>query len=305
MKPASNNKKGVNLDRLVSAIVVNWNGMQFLPTCLDSVFKQSYKNIEVIVVDCASKDESVEFIRKNFPLTKIIELKEDKGPPYAINLAARQAEGDYILILNNDVILPEDMLSKLVKEMDVDENCAINPVELDWKDEYFKSGCIEPWISSFLSKFFKVKGNTTFYPSTACCLASKKILLENPLNEKLFLYEDTEWGWRLQLKQIKIKVLPDAYFIHKNQGTVSKSRKLAFILGKLPITTQFVCFKFFTFLTVFPLTLILYYLSPLRILRYLKIVPPAFSVFTKDCSSFLSSSPPICRRKEKLKQKGR
>lgn len=261
------------MDKLVSAIVVNWNGRELLPTCLDSLFRQSYKNLEIIVVDCASEDESVPFIKKNYPLTKVIELKQDFGPPYAINLASRQAEGDYILILNNDVILPEDMLSMLVQEMEKDENCVINPAELDWEGRYVKSGCAEPWIAPILSKVIKIKSNTTFYPSTACCLVSKKLLLENPLNEKLFLYEDTEWGWRLQLKQVKIKVLPDAHFIHKNEGTLSKSNKLAFILGRVPVATQFVCFRFSTFLAFLPLTIIRYYLSPIRILRYLKNSP--------------------------------
>ncbi len=270
----------------VSAIVVNWNGLKFLPVCLESLFKQTYKNLEVIVVDCASKDESVPFIKSNYPKAKVIELKQDFGPPYAINLAAREAQGEYILILNNDVYLPENLVSELVEELQKDANTVITPVELNWQYQYVKAGCIEPWISPFLSKFFKIKGDTTFYPSTACCLVSRKLLLENPLNEKLFLYEDTEWGWRLQLKGIKIKVLLNSSFVHKNQGTVSQSKRLAFILGKVPLTTQYICFKFPTFLALLPLTLVLYYLSPLRMLRYLKNNPLGLLHFYKGFFEF-------------------
>jgi len=274
-------------EKKVSAIVVNWNGMEFLPTCLDSIFKQTYKNLEVIVVDCASKDESVSWTTKNYPKAKIIFLQKDPGPPAAINLAARQAEGDYILILNNDVILPEDLVSRLAKEMKKDENCVVTAAELDWERRYVKSGCIEPWISPFLSKFIKIKGDTTFFSTTACCLISKKLLLENPLNEKLFLYEDTEWGWRLQLKQIKTKILPDIGFIHKGQGTVSKSKRLAFVLGRVPIATQFICFRFLTFLAFLPLTIIRYYLSPITVLRYLKNSPICLFYFYKGFLGFL------------------
>ncbi|MCK4223698.1 MAG: glycosyltransferase family 2 protein [candidate division Zixibacteria bacterium] len=301
MKPASNNKKGVNLDRLVSAIVVNWNGMQFLPTCLDSVFKQSYKNIEVIVVDCASKDESVEFIRKNFPLTKIIELKEDKGPPYAINLAARQAEGDYILILNNDVILPEDMLSVLVKEMKKDENCVINPVELSWEREYRQAGCTGPWISHQLYKRFKQPGQVPSYPSTACCLVSKGVLKRIPLNENLFIYEDTEWGWRLHLKGIKLKVLLSASFLHKCEGTIiGDSPKSAFIYGRTPLATLFICFKWPTLSILLPFLLINYYLNPKRI-GYL-LVKRRLVPFLKGFFSFFEKLPLFIQDRKKVQK---
>ncbi|HEX9912435.1 MAG TPA: glycosyltransferase family 2 protein [candidate division Zixibacteria bacterium] len=273
-------------EKKVSAIVVNWNGIKFLPTCLNSIFKQTYKNLEVIVVDCASKDDSVSFIKSNYPLTKVIELKQDFGPPHAINLAAREVQGEYVLILNNDVYLPENLVTEMASELEKDENCVINPAEFDWEGKYFKSGCTEPWISPFLSKFFKVKGESTFYPSTACCLVSKRVLLENPLNEKLFLYEDTEWGWRLQLKKIKIVVLPNVYFIHKNQGTVSRSKKLAYILGIVPIATQFICFKLSTFIVLFPLTFLLNYVSIWRTLIFLKNYPIGLFYFYKGLLEF-------------------
>lgn len=292
-------------EKKVSAIVVNWNGIKFLPVCLDSIFKQTYKNLEVIVVDCASKDESVPFIKSNYPLTKAIELKRDFGPPYAINLATREAQGEYILILNNDVHLPENLVTEMAAELEKDENCVINPAEFNWKGKYFKSGCIEPWISPFLSMFFNVKGDVTFYPSTACCLVSKKILLENPLNEKLFLYEDTEWGWRLQLKKIKIKVLPNAYFVHKIQGTVSKSKRLAYILGRVPIATQFICFKLPTFIALFPLTLLFNYLSLWRILVFLKNSPISLFYFYKGFFEFFVNPASYLPERRKVQRERR
>ena len=149
----------------VSAIVVNWNGMEFLPTCLDSIFKQDYNNIEVIVVDCASRDESVSWIVENYPKTKVIALQKDPGPPAAINLAAREAKGEYILILNNDVILPEDLIEKMAKELRTDKNCVINPVELNWEGRYVRSGIPDLLFGRYLSYFIKVKGDSPFYPS--------------------------------------------------------------------------------------------------------------------------------------------
>ncbi len=247
----------MSVEKKVSAVVVNWNGMKFLPSCLDSLFMQSYKKLEVIVVDCASEDQSVPFIKSNYPLAKVIELRQDLGPPYAINLAARLAEGDYILILNNDVILPEDMLSTLVRKMEEDKGCVLNPVELHWTGEYVSSGCHSVWIGRFLYKLIKLKGDMPFYPSTACCLVPKRIILDNPLNESLFMYEDTEWGWRLHLKEIPLKVVKEAFFFHRGSGSenTSYSAKQAFFMGRAVVATCFICFKIPMLILMLPVIL--------------------------------------------------
>ncbi len=251
----------------VSAIIVNWNGMKFLPVCLDSIFRQTYKNLEVIVVDCASKDESVPFIKSNYPLTKVIELKQDFGPPYAINLAAREAQGEYVLILNNDVYLPENLVAEMAAELKKDENCVINPVELSFDHKYVRSGW-PSWIGRYLYRIFKLKGNSPFLPSTACCLTTKNLILTNPLNEELFMYEDMEWGWRFHLKKMKIKVMPDLFFLHKGCGTKLKySPEQAFYLGMVTLATCFICFRLSTFILILPLLAFEYTRTILRLLR--------------------------------------
>jgi len=242
-------------EKKVSAIVVNWNGIKFLPDCLSSLFNQTYKELEVIVVDCVSKDESVPFIKTNYPRTKVIELKQDFGPPYAINLAAREAQGEYILILNNDVILPKDLIEKMVQELDKDKNSVINPVELSFKYQYLSSGCPSGWIGKFLYKIIKIKGESPFFPSTACCLTTRELVLSNPLNENLFMYEDTEWGWRLQLRKTKLKVLKGDYFLHRGSGSenTSYSPKQAYFVGRATFATCFICFKIPTLILMLPI----------------------------------------------------
>jgi GT2 family glycosyltransferase len=258
----------VSSKKLVSVVVVNWNGMQFLPSCLDSVLNQMHANLEVLMVDCASRDQSVSFVRSRYPSAKIIELKQDLGPAHAINLAARRAQGELILILNNDVILPPDMLSRLVNHMNVD-TCVLNPVELHSSGAYVGSGCRCTWIGRFLYGPFRLRGNQPFYPSTACCLVSRKLILDNPLNENLFMYEDTEWGWRLHLKGIELKTSRDTYFLHRSSGSedVPYSPKQAFLIGRAVLATCFICLKAPTLILLSPV-LMLNSLS--QILRYAK-----------------------------------
>ena len=288
----------------VSAIVVNWNGMEFLPTCLDSLYRQSYKNLEVIVVDCASKDESVSWMLQNYPKTKVIALQEDPGPPAAINLATRQAEGDYILILNNDVILPEHLVEKMAEELSKDENCVINPVEIHWEGEYVGSGISDSWFGRYLYYFIKANGDSPFYPSTACCLCTKGILLKNPLNEALFMYEDTEWGWRLQLKKIRLKVLKGSYFLHKGSGSqdTSYSPKTAYLVGRAELATTYICFKLATCFLLSPIILLE---ITRRIFRYIrkKKLKSIYTYFKGKASFFAEFS--TYRKIRKIVQKDR
>lgn len=242
------------MNGLVTAIVVNWNGLDLLQSCFDSIFSQTYTNLEVILVDCASRDDSVGFVERNYPRVKLIALEEDLGPAHAINLGAREARGDYLLILNNDVILPEEMLSALMQEMSEEKVWVINPVEVSWRGEYLGSGCYSGWIGRFLYRLVKVKGSMPFYPSTACCLAPKEVVTDNPLNENLFMYEDTEWGWRLHLKQVPMKVANDSYFLHRGSGSEDTpySPKQAFFVGRAVAATCFICFKVPTMILMLP-----------------------------------------------------
>jgi len=254
--------------QLVSVIVVNWNGLEFLKSCFNSIFSQSYGNMEVIMVDCDSRDSSVRFVEMNYPLVKVIELKEDLGPPYAINLAAREAKGDYVLILNNDVHLPEELIEKMVEKLEDDENSVVTPVELNWRGEYVHSGIPEYWIGRYLARFVKTEGRSPFYPSTACCMTTRDILLSLPLNESLFMYEDTEWGWRLHLNTIRIKVVPEASFLHKGAGTkLDCSPRQAFYVGRVIFATCFVCFRLPTFLLTLPILSVAHLRNVFRFLR--------------------------------------
>jgi GT2 family glycosyltransferase len=146
------------------------------------------------------------------------------------------------------------MLSVLVEKIRKGENCVLNAVEISWRGEYLGSGCYSTWIGRFLYRIVRLKGNTPFYPSTACCLVPREIVLDNPLNENLFMYEDTEWGWRLHLKRIRMKVVNTTYFRHRSSGSEDTpySPKQAFFVGRAVLATCFICFKIPVMFLIFP-----------------------------------------------------
>src|SRR3954452_22646866 len=85
-----------------SIVIPNWNGLRLLPVCLDALQRQTYLNIEVIIVDNASSDGSQEAIRRDYPWVKLIDLPENRGFTGACNAGMQAAQGEFVALLNND-----------------------------------------------------------------------------------------------------------------------------------------------------------------------------------------------------------
>ena len=92
-------------DGKFSVVIPNWNGRQFLKTCLDSLKAQTYDDVEIIVVDNGSSDGSRTFITEYYPEVRLIALKQNRGFTGACNLGMEAASGEYIALLNNDTEL--------------------------------------------------------------------------------------------------------------------------------------------------------------------------------------------------------
>ena len=129
---------------LVSVIIINRNGERFLNDCIESVKKQSYKKIEIIFIDNASTDKSLPFVRHNYKDLTIIANSNNEGYSKAANTGIVKSKGEFILILNPDIILKPDFV----------ENCLI-AIKKDEK------------ISSVSGKLLRFK-NPTHLSSTTC-----------------------------------------------------------------------------------------------------------------------------------------
>jgi hypothetical protein len=88
--------------------------MKWLPDCFGSILKQDYKNYEIIFVDNASSDHSVQWVKKQYPKTKIIVNDKNLGFSHANNIGWRYASGEYVLFLNNDTSVTKTFLTELV-----------------------------------------------------------------------------------------------------------------------------------------------------------------------------------------------
>ena len=103
-------------DPLISIITVNFNGRVFLKNLFDSILSVDYpsEKIQIIMVDNASTDGSVEFVRREFPQVEIIALDGNKGYSGGNNEGFKHSKGKYIVLVNNDCVVEKDWLREML-----------------------------------------------------------------------------------------------------------------------------------------------------------------------------------------------
>lgn len=138
---------------LVVVVIANWNLRKDLLECLQSVYESDYPNLNVIVVDNNSTDDSVAFVEQQFPQTQLIKREENGGYAVALNDGIRAGsllEPEYYLVLNNDTLVPPDTLGKLVEVMKGDAKIAIAAPKIiyhDHPERIFSLGDrLYPWL---------------------------------------------------------------------------------------------------------------------------------------------------------------
>lgn len=150
----------------LSIIIVNYNVKEFLRNLLDSIDK-ALQNIstEIIVVDNASDDGSVELLKSKFPTVKLIENKTNLGFGKANNQALKISKGKYILLINPDTIVGEDTFTKMIKFLEVQKDAGLAGCKILNPDGSLQLACRRsfpgPWTS-----FCKVTGLSNLFPNS-------------------------------------------------------------------------------------------------------------------------------------------
>ena len=105
----------------LSIVIVNWNAQNYLAKCLNSLrINASNKiDLEIIVVDNNSSDDSVSMIKERYKEVKLIENKENLGFAKANNQAIKRATGDYILLLNPDTEIYPDSINRMAAFLEI------------------------------------------------------------------------------------------------------------------------------------------------------------------------------------------
>lgn len=236
---------------LISIVIPNWNGARFLPTCLDSLNRQTYEAIEVIVVDNASSDESREMIRARYPSVMLLELPENRGFTGACNAGMAAASGELIALLNNDTEVDEGWAAAVVDAFaryPQAGSVASKMLLFDRRDHFHTTG-----------DYFTLDGragnrgvwqqdmgqyDTEEFVFSACggsAVYRRAMLDQIGLLDDDFFFsgEDVDLGWRAQLTGWRCLYVPTAVVYHHlsatGGGTTASyydGRNLIFILAK-------------------------------------------------------------------------
>ncbi len=226
-------KASSNLNEAISTTVVipNWNGMKWLPSCLEALFSQELTAFHVIIIDNASEDASKDYIKENYPSIQLIELSTNTGFANAVNIGIANATTAYIALLNTDTVVAEDWLSTLVAKMDESPSHigAINPLILNMSDRSLVDDAGDE-LSWYLNatKRGNAKNSThyqqtekVFSPSGCASLYRRSFLNElNGFDASFFAYlEDVDLGFRGQLLGYQYLYLPTSTLLHKSHGS--------------------------------------------------------------------------------------
>ncbi len=229
----------------VTINLLGWNSKKYLKQALDSAIRQTYPNLEVVFIDNGSEDSSVSFVHTNFPQIKIIDNQKNLGYAAGHNVGIRQAQGEYVICMNPDIILEDDFIAQAVSVMEKDDRLgALTGKLLKMKEGGVKTKIID----SVGFKIFKSrrvidrghgeadagqyeKEEQVFGASGALPVFRKKALDDIQINGEYFdcdfenYKEDVDLAWRLNLYGWKCIYTPCAVAYHERGTGLLKNAK--------------------------------------------------------------------------------
>lgn len=216
----------------VSVIIVNWNGEQFLDRCLSALMNQTVKPHEIILVDNASSDGSLDIVRR-FPSVRLIALERNTGFAQGNNLAieAASAESEWIALINPDAFAEPYWLEALLLAAESNPGFDVlgskllnagDPTLLDGAgDAYHMSGLVWRTGHGSLVSASAESESEVFSPCAAAALYRRSALRKiGGFDEDYFCYvEDVDLGFRLRLAGYRCLYVPQSVVYHVGSGT--------------------------------------------------------------------------------------
>lgn len=234
----------------VSVIIPNWNGAAHLPTCLAALQAQTVTDLEIIVADNASTDDSLTLLARDYPAVRVVRLEQNRGFTGACNAGLRAARGAYLVLLNNDTEAAPDWLAEVLAAFDRHPEAGLVASKMLLFDQrtilhtagdLFKTdgtpgnrGVWQADTGQFAEGYvFSANGGSAAY--------RRALLAEIGLLDEDFFFscEDVDLAWRAQLTGWKAVYAPRAVVYHKlsasgGGGTASfhDGRNFIYLLAK-------------------------------------------------------------------------
>lgn len=223
----------------IAVVICNWNKKEFVLNCIHSVLNSSIKTFDIIVVDNASTDGSVDTIRESYPDIKLIVNNENKGGSGGFNTGIKYAldlEYKYIHILDNDIVLDTFALENAYKYLENHPDVAAvgskilqldNPkyiqeigASIDWRN----MDVILHYANEKDSNELPNQVECDYVPACSAMIRSSVILEVGLMDESCFIYwDDIEWFYRMKVLGYKILAITNSVAWHKKGATAPKN----------------------------------------------------------------------------------
>ena len=219
----------------VYVVTLNYNGLDWLKDCLDSISNLNYTNFNVLLVDNGSADNSIKFVKENYDDIEILENKSNLGYSEGFNRGINYAiknDAEYILIMNNDTVIDKDALTQLVKTATTDSKIGFvsGKVYYHSKPNTFQTvgrlsdphTIVGPHVGSYeedIGQYDKIK-DYDFIDDVFMLVSTDTIKETGAYDKDFFLqYEETDWCIRVRKAGYRIVYVPEAKIWHK--GTLT------------------------------------------------------------------------------------
>jgi GT2 family glycosyltransferase len=272
---------------LVSVIILSWNGTNHIYRCIDHIYKQTYTNLEVIIVDNYSTDGSIEKISNLYPNCIYIYNNLNKGYAAGMNQGIKISKGDFIIPLNQDVCLEQNFITECYNRIILDSSIGVIGGRVySWVGDQLTNnlrkgeGEYTSWRKRFQGKGGVVVENNeafVFQPSGSLPFCRKNMFLDLFKYTCDFYDEDFETGWedadlffRMHLRGWKCLFLSKAKGWHVGSGSVGGKSTL--LTKKIDYQTRILRNRYFTIIKNIP-THFLIYLSPYLVFTELCLIP--------------------------------
>ncbi len=213
-----------------TVVIPNYNGISFLKDCMESLRNQEYKDFSILVVDNDSKDDSVAFLKEEYPEAEIMVLDKNYGFSRAVNEGIAHAKTPYVILLNNDTSSDRNYVGALVDCIEKDEKIfSVNPKMIQmYRPELLDDAgdlyCMLGWAfqRGVGQKATGYNKKRRIFSSCAGAAIYRKSVFDEigVFDEMHFAYlEDIDVGYRARIAGYKNIYCPDAVVYHVGSGT--------------------------------------------------------------------------------------
>ncbi|MES2837648.1 MAG: glycosyltransferase family 2 protein [Bacteroidota bacterium] len=223
-------------------VILNWNGKKYLEEFVPIVLKHSnFPSVSVYVADNNSIDDSVAFLKTNFPTVKLICLQQNYGYANGYNEAIKQLTEDIIVLLNSDIEVTQNWLNPVLNLFEQDKNiAAIQPKILDYnnRNTFEYAGASGGFIDKLGYPFCRGRifnelekdnnqyntAQPIFWATGACLFVRREAYLEaGQLDGDFFAHmEEIDLCWRIKNLGYQVWVQPNSVVYHVGGGTLNK-----------------------------------------------------------------------------------